>query len=249
MRIFYSEHLVSYKTYTFGYGVYAQKENGDALSNIYERGFLPYSGSPDTHGTFYMARSARIPLANWSPTSENRRILKKFDGRFEKIRTPLSEFEQDEAFLSLCLTYFEKRHGPAVMPRKRLLFILNSGLITHVVTYYGNDQPVAYVLEVSDGEMGHFWFSFYDLSLVRQSLGMWLMIDAVRNAQAEGKTHYYLGTVYGEKALYKTNFSPIEYWTGSEWSGDVNTLKKRARTDSERTVDTADEWKEDTTSF
>lgn len=73
--------------------------------------------------------------------------------------------------------------------------------------------------------MAHFWFSFYDLSYARQSLGLWLMLDCLRDAKKRGRAHYYLGTVYGPSALYKTNFTPLEWWSEGGWSRDIRALK------------------------
>jgi hypothetical protein len=118
------------------------------------------------------------------------------------------------------------------MPRARLETILESGLISSVITYAEGHRGVAYVLEVADGAMEHFWFSFYDLRYAKQSLGLWLMLESIRDAQARGLTHYYLGTVYGEKALYKTNFEPLEWWNRDQWSRDVKLLRQRERADT-----------------
>lgn len=245
MKLFSSELGQNYGSYTFGYTNYCLREAGDSLADIYARGFLPYSGSCDTKDVFYMARSARVDLKNLVQTSENRRIAKKFDGSFEKTCTPLSAFSVDEEFFAFCLNYFAQKHGAAAMPRERLEFILGCGLVSTVVTYSKNKKPVAYVLEVSDTEMGHYWFSFYDLSLARQSLGLWLMRDALHSGAEAGLKYYYLGTVYGEKALYKTNFEPLGWWGGVSWSIDVALLKERGRSDNERHEALVDVWKKD----
>ena len=118
------------------------------------------------------------------------------------------------------------------MPRTRIEALFAYGIITAVITYWHGEEIVAYVLEVEDGRTGHFWYSFYDLQYVQQSLGMWLMLDCIRAAKERGLTHYYLGTVYGEKALYKTNFEPLEWWDGSEWSSDARSLRARSRKDN-----------------
>ena len=249
MRIFSSELAHNYGTYTFGYTNYGELDEGDDLSLLYNAGFLPYSGSPDAPDTLYMARSARVVLPRFALTSENRRITKKFDGQFSKKRVPLKEFVVDEPFIAFCLEYFAKRHGAATMPRARLEFILASKFISDVIVYTQGEKPVACVLVMRQGSMEHYWFSFYDLSLTAQSLGLWLMLDCVRDAQAAGLEHYYVGTVYGEKALYKTNFEPLEWWSGAEWQTNVSLLKERGRSDTLRTVPLSDEWKERRTFF
>lgn len=245
MRLFTSEFGHSYGSYSFGYCNYAEFEKGDKLFEIYQKGFLPYSANLNVKNIFYMARSARINLKNFELNSENRRIAKRFDGKFEREIIPFSKFNfKDENFISFCAEYFAVRHGKNIMPKERLMFLLNSGLISEIAMYKEGGVPKAYVFLVSDKEMMHFWFSFYDVSLVYQSLGMWLMIDMARAAIEEKKKYLYLGTVYAEKALYKTNFDNLEYWTGAEWSKDAKKLKSRSRTDHARSLNIIDEWKE-----
>ena len=139
------------------------------------------------------------------------------------------------------------------MPRERLEYIVHSGLITNIIIYRDALKPIAYVLEIGDtaqsNSFGHYWFSFYDLSYAKQSLGLWLILDALRSAKKDGREYYYLGTVYGEKALYKTNFEPLEWWDGEQWNTDIKLLKERGRTDFERALSTPDAWKKGKTLF
>lgn len=251
MKRFNSEFAYSYTTYSFGYCEYAVVEAGDTLSEVYEQGFLPYSGTPDVPHTCYMARSARVALDGFSPSSENRRIAARFDNHFTKEIVPLSEFDiRDEGFRSFCLEYFAKRHGENVMPPTRLDTILGCGFITHIVRYTNAEgAPVAYVFLADDPTMSHFWFSFYDLSLAFKSLGMWLMIDCAREAARSGKRYFYIGTVYGEKALYKTNFESLEFWDGNVWVQDIRKLKALSRQDAAHTYEQPDRWKEDHPKF
>ncbi|HUD02699.1 MAG TPA: GNAT family N-acetyltransferase [Candidatus Paceibacterota bacterium] len=250
MKIFSSELGHNYGSYTFGYANYCEREAGDSLAHIYELGYLPYSGSPDVQNIFYMARSARVVLPQFALTSENRRISKKFDGVFDKKRIPLNEFDiEDEAFLFFCVEYFKNKHGIGAAPRERIHYWLTCGVVTTIVEYRKAGVPVAYVFEAEDASMTHYWFSFYDLSLVQQSLGMWLMLDCITDAAARGVEHYYLGTVYGAKALYKTNFEPLLWWDGSAWQSDITTLKQNARTDDGRITPLMDAWKRDLKKF
>jgi arginyl-tRNA--protein-N-Asp/Glu arginylyltransferase len=205
---------------------------GEPLEAIYVQGYLPYSGAKDSRNIFYSGRSARVVLPQFELTSENRRIAKRFDGMFEKERLPFSQFVPDGHFWDLSLTYFAQKHGANAMPRARIEALFSAGIITTVVIYRLRGTIVAYVLEVEDGTMGHYWYSFYDITYARQSLGMWLMLDCIRDAKVRGLAHYYLGTVYGEKALYKTNFQPLEWWDGAGWYGDQKLLRERGRTDS-----------------
>ncbi len=249
MKLFSSEVGHNYDSYTFGYVQYCIRESGDTLGEIYNAGYLPYSGASGVQDIFYMARSARILLPQFTFTSENRRIAKKFDGQFEKERIAFKKFNRTKEFIDFCLAYFSSRHGTSVMPRERLEFILDSNLISNTMIYHSKNKPVAYALEVGEGAIGHYWYSFFDPSLAHQSLGLWLMQDAILDAQKRRLSHYYLGTVYGEKALYKTNFKSLEWWDGSAWNTDIKLLKERSRSDSERIISIKDIWKEGQTLF
>jgi arginyl-tRNA--protein-N-Asp/Glu arginylyltransferase len=202
---------------------------GGHLESLYDAGYLPYSSSKGVHDVFYSARSARVVLPEFAMTSENRRIARKFDGQFTKHRMPAHEFARGDEFYAFVLGYFARRHGANVMPRERLELLLSSGLISTVTEYRKGASVAGYVLEVESGAMRHYWYSAYDLSLAQQSLGLWLMLDCIRDAAAAGLAHYYLGTVYGPKALYKTNFEPLEWRDGSTWSRDLRLLKEKSR--------------------
>lgn len=204
---------------------------GEPLDEIYAQGYLPYSGAKDSKDIFYSGRSARVVLPTFELTSENRRIAKRFDDVFEKVRIPFVEFIPNEHFWTLSLTYFTQKHGENAMPKARIEALFAAGIITTVVTYQKGNEIVGYVLEVEEGAMGHFWYSFYDIEYAKQSLGMWLMLDCIRSAKERRLTHYYLGTVYGEKALYKTNFEPLEWWDGSRWNNDIKLLKETGRSE------------------
>lgn len=230
MRRTREEFGADYAHYRFGYCQWLDHEAGDDLAAIYAEGHLPYSGDPKVLGRFYMARSARVALDRFCFTSENRRIAKRFDGVFARRILPAREAGEDAR--ELFLRYFAARHGAAVMPRERLASILATPLPLSLIEYRQGDTLTAAVLEAGDAQMGHFWFSAYDLALVSQSLGLWLIQDGACRAKSAGRAHYYLGTVYGAKALYKTNLAPLEWWDGAAWRSDLAALKQRARAES-----------------
>ena len=78
MKIFYSEYLAQYASYTFSYAVYCLKEKDEELPLILEKGFLPYTNDLTIKkDVFYLARSVRISLENFKDTSENKRVDRK----------------------------------------------------------------------------------------------------------------------------------------------------------------------------
>lgn len=237
MRIFASEFGHSYETYSFAYCVYAQREGKEDIAPIYEKGFLPYSGAKGVDGLFYMARSVRADVQKSEMTSENRRVLKKFDGEFNKVIKTVQDVRHDPHFFKLCHSYFNLAHG-SKMPQARLELILDAGIISRVVEYQKEGVPVAYFLSVEEESFSHYWFSFYHHEYAKTSLGMWLALDSIRDLKKDPKKRYfYFGTCYAEKALYKTNVTPLEFWDGTAWHSDVKVLKTLCRGDKVRHID------------
>jgi hypothetical protein len=118
--------------------------------------------------------------------------------------------------------------------------------VQDIVRYSTTDgETLAYVWLGSDERSRHFYFSFYTLDHVQQSLGLWLMLSEAQQAQQECINHLYLGTAYGEKGLYKTNFDPLEFWNGADWCADRTLLRSLCRADSSRTLNSMDIWKQD----
>jgi len=246
MRFFSSELAHDYGTYTFGYCNYGQLEDGDVLADMYERGYLPYSGSPDSKGIFYMARGGRIFLPKFELNSECRRVAKKFDGLYSRETMPFEKFKVTEEFIDFWLEYFRRAHGPTVMPRKRIEFVLDFGIISQIGIYKDTNGKIGgYTLEVEDKTITHDWYQAYAPELDKSSFGMWLLIDIARAAKMRGAKYYYPGTIYGG-TNYKTNLPNLEYWSGEKWVADANnkTLRERARNDEKRLIAGLDEWKE-----
>ncbi len=230
MKITYGEFGQIYKEYKFAYCPHCEQEEGETLFDVYNAGFLPHSADIGKKNYFYMARSYRIPLKNFVLSSENKRVLKKFEGVLSKEKVSASSLLDNEAFFNFCHDYFEQKHGPGIFNKERLRPCHDLFDETAVWVYYDKDRtPVAYIIEPSSEKMRHYWFSFYDLQYATQSLGMWLMVDATLQAQKDGFDFYYLGTVYAGKALYKTNIRPMQYWNGSSWTTDIDTLKEKMR--------------------
>ena len=54
---------------------------------------------------------------------------------------------------------------------------------------------------------------------------MFMMTSAVAQLAELGFRHFYLGTCYSQKALYKTQFSGVEFFNGFRWSANLHELK------------------------
>jgi hypothetical protein len=74
MKLLFSEYKSNYSNYIFPYAIWAIPEDGETPAMIFNKGFLPASRDMTR---FYMCRHVRVRLAEFSPSSENRRIMRK----------------------------------------------------------------------------------------------------------------------------------------------------------------------------
>lgn len=240
MKIFFSEHNKDYQSYTFDYAVYAEMESEKDLQEIYNRGFLPYSNDlEDPREIFYLARSLRVDLASFADSSENRRVNRKLVAKDLKPEIiPKEEFDlQDPQFRKLCLTYARARFSGNAMSEKRFDYILKRKIFTHIIRFSPQGgKAVAYIFSLIKGNSMHYWYAFFDL---KQSeglpLGKWLMWRSIGLAKEQGLAFIYLGTCYGEKALYKVrDFKALSFFDGSGWNPNIKLLKNWCKTDDQR---------------
>ncbi len=238
MKLFYSEYRNDYTTYTFSYAVYALKEQQEEAPSIYAQGFLPYTGRLDIPADlFYLARSLRVNLAEFSLTSENRRVLRLSAELNIQIEVRRKEdFDiTNSAFLDYCAHYAEERFSGGSMATERLAYVLERELLTHILTFRSTDRVLGYVFGVQVGEMFHYWYAFFDTALLQShALGKAIMLHTLLWAKEFGLQYLYLGTCYTPKALYKVrDHKGCEFFDGVGWNNDISILKSLCANDLE----------------
>jgi arginine-tRNA-protein transferase len=249
MKIFRSESFVDYKTYTFNYAIYCIKENQSELPQIYNKGFLPYSNDINLdQETYYLARSLRVDLSQFTASSENRRVSRKIETLSPSFRViPIDEFNIDDPeFKTYCLDYASTRFSDKIS-KERMDYILHAKSVSHIFEFTVQAKKVGYVIAIIEQGTLHYWFAFFDLDLQEYALGKWMMFSVIQWASEQHLTYVYLGTCYGEKSLYKVrDFKGIAYFDGNRWDNNIKTLKMKCKQDHEFMND---EFKQDTDLF
>jgi hypothetical protein len=60
------------------------------------------------------------------------------------------------------------------------------------------------------------------------------MFSVIDWAKQQNLQEVYLGTCYGEKAMYKMrDFKGLSFFDGNEWNADMKLLKSKCKTDNE----------------
>jgi arginyl-tRNA--protein-N-Asp/Glu arginylyltransferase len=224
MKLLFSEAAQDYQHYIFPYAIWAFPEAGEPPPHFFEKGFLPSSKNLDR---FYLCRSVRVALKKFSPSSENRRVMRKCAGiSFELV--PRAQFAFNEQWREFCLTYADIKFGKEIMTAERLDNLMNSKITSHLLRFRdtaGNKNVGLVTLYLAPPQLAQYYYAFYDLNYYRQNLGMFMMTAAVDYFAQEKFAYIYLGSCYSQNALYKTQFAGAEFFNGARWSGNLDELK------------------------
>jgi len=221
--------------------IYCIKDAQNELPDIYNQGFLPYTGNLKiTKDIFYLARSLRVNLDNFADTSENRRINRKIEDlaiQIEAHKKSAFDIENPE-FLAFCMDYAADRFSGNAMTLERLKFVLSKETGSHILSFTSNGETLGYILAGIEGNAFQYWYAFFNQAYMKShSLGKWMMWRTIHWAKENGLSYVYLGTCYGKHSLYKVrDHKGLEFFDGSRWNSDVKRLKELCKTDSE-TID------------
>jgi arginyl-tRNA--protein-N-Asp/Glu arginylyltransferase len=224
MKLLFSEARPDYGHYIFPYVVWAFPEAGETPSDLFGRGFLPSSRDLDR---FYLCRQVRVDLRNYIPSSENRRILRKGEG-IRATLIPRTEFDYTPERRDFYKSYADSRFGQEVMPEERLDSLFHSPITSHLLVFtepQSGGELGAVTLYLEPPGLAYYYYAFYDLAGLSRNLGMFMMTAAVALLAERGFTHLYLGSCYHRNALYKTQFSGLEFFNGVRWSTNIEELK------------------------
>ena len=224
MRLLFSEYKSDYEHYIFPYAVWGFPDADEKPNDLFDRGFLPSSRDLKR---FYLTRHVRVKLAQYKPSSENRRVLRKNAGITARL-LPRKEFDFSEAKREAFKVYADIRFGKDVMTYERLDNLFNSPITSHVLVFTeeatGREAGVV-TLYLEPKRMAYYYYAFYDLTLFEQNIGMYMMTCAAAYFAEQGCEYLYLGSCYSHNALYKSQFIGAEFFNGVRWSDNLKELK------------------------
>ncbi|EKD58109.1 MAG: hypothetical protein ACD_57C00027G0002 [uncultured bacterium] len=222
MKYFYSEAKVDYSKYLFPYQVYLIKEDNDEVGHIYAKGFLPVRSIKDL---YYLARSSRVNLKNFELSSENRRVIGKISNLYFEVKD-MGQFQPKHRDFKLARKFVKDRFWGATLSSVGLKKIFSDlGNYNKVAVFAEKGKLMGFAALNATQEFVHYAHAFYDVGYREKSLGMGMMTMVVDWAKNSRREYTYLGTCYGEKSLYKTQFKGFEFFDGVSWSADLAKLK------------------------
>jgi arginine-tRNA-protein transferase len=170
--------------------------------------------------------SARIRVADFTPSRTQKRILKRAEGLRRNATSPWATEDQ----FTLFRRYLDQRHADGGMADMDIFefaaMIEETPIKSRVIEYSqahgtgGRDRPLAAVCltDVFDDGLSMV-YSFYDPDLAALSLGTFVILDHVAIAREAGLPYVYLGYwVPGSRKMgYKAGFSALEIYKNGSW--------------------------------
>jgi len=224
VKLLFSEAAPDYGHYIFPYAVWAFPEPGETPADLFNSGFLPSSRNLDR---FYLCRQVRVVLAQFRPSSENRRILRKGQDLAAAL-IPRAQFDYTPQRRGLYKTYADAKFGKEVMSFERLDALFEGRIISHLLLFTDartGAEVGTVTLCLEPPAMAYYYYAFYDLAYFSRNLGMFMMTWAVAEFARRGFRFLYLGSCYRRSALYKTQFSGAQFFNGLRWSANLEELK------------------------
>lgn len=162
---------------------------------------------------------ARIPVAQFAPNRQQRRIWKRNQDLRIEIRGQLLD---DECY-ALYARYIESRHrdGDMYPPSHQQFesFLTREWDTTHFYCFYEQQTLVAVaVVDVIETGLSAI-YTFFDPDMNARSLGVYAVLWQIEHARTLGLHNLYLGYWIKQcrKMAYKINYRPIELLVSGRW--------------------------------
>lgn len=171
-------------------------------------------------------QSARAPAAEYILSRSERKIL----GRNDDLERHLVEAEATLEQFELLRRYLLTRHADGGMAEMTwpdyVAMVEDTAVRTHLIEYRrksldrGPGDLVACVLVDVLADGLSLVYSFYEPDQPRRSLGSFIILDHIVQAQQNALPYVYLGywVPGSEKMAYKARFSPLEILKPGGWS-------------------------------
>jgi len=170
--------------------------------------------------------SARIRVADFTPSKSQRRAERRNAHMLRRTRAPWATEEQYELFRA----YLDDRHADGGMADMDVFefaaMIEETPIKTRVIEYSTpvdegerpRDLSAVCLTDVLDDGLSMV-YSFFDPDKRADSLGTYVILDHIRLAREAGLPYIYLGYwVPGSPKMdYKARFSALEVYNGGEW--------------------------------
>ena len=200
---------------------YGLLEEGESCNDALKQGWIPWEGK------WYNERSTRIDLSIYKPSKTVRRLSKKVIVQSGDV------VAEREKYIDLYEKYCQY-HG-----FKRNISI-DSFKDCSVIEYWDGDLIGISLYKVFGNQFVAYQF-IWDYANPKLSLGAVAQMYECETARLLGCEYVYLLGGYELCCLYKSSYHGFEFWTGQEWSRDIELYTKLVTRDEKIIIDVNNE--------
>ncbi len=164
--------------------------------------------------------SARINVANFTPTRSQRRVISRARHLTRRATAPWATEEQYDLFR----TYLDSRHATGGMADMDMFefaaMVEETPIRTRLIEYSdGAELQAVCLTDILDDGLSMV-YSFFDPAQEKLSLGTYIILDHIRIAHELGLPYVYLGywVPGSQKMGYKAKFAGLEVFRNATWS-------------------------------
>ena len=197
----------------------------EKVASLYNDGFV---FTRKSRGAMEQTRSLRVDLSQFEVSSENRRILRKFEN-MELIAEELPKEDYDWKIGKLVKDFYQIKFGAGTFSAnkaKELLTQPEKSNFNTLFVYIMDGLALGFCIAHVGETIMHYSYPFYDLGQSDRSMGLGMMTMAIMAAKEEGLKYIYLGSASRPNDTYKLQFTGLEWFNkDSGWSSDLEALK------------------------
>jgi len=197
--------------------------------------FIPKTGNKNH---WYQARQTRINLKKFTESKSTKKTRKKC----EKIQ--IKTYRSEEVDLDLLNNIFSKyieyknfkswSLAPLIkLEKERKFFLVYHSPVSEKGGWH---TPVAFTYMRDVGSNSVFSTQFaWDYAEPKLYLGKYANLAEIDYCIKNNKDYMYIGMGYENCCIYKSAYKGFEFWTGQEWSDDIERYKFLCERDSKIT--------------
>lgn len=183
--------------------------NDLSIEQNYTNGLLPQRNSKSS---FYQETSCRSNLANFSLSSENRRILRKTNDFSYEISPIFFNIDiKKQIFQWLKILKWD-------FPISSVKQIFTDHIFNYIYIWKKDNQIVAYSICYFSENISHIAYVFYDPQYSHGDLPIRLVLQFIIDSHQKGLKYAYLGRFSENSGFYKRNMPGFEYFNNNQWS-------------------------------
>jgi arginyl-tRNA--protein-N-Asp/Glu arginylyltransferase len=237
MKIYFKHYSGAIAEYDYMFFDCMAKVSFSEEDSALQQGWLPddyFLPKNEYRSHWYQARQTRINLKKFQETKSTKKTRKKCS------QIQIKKYECEEIDLNILnnifLKYFEYKQfkpwklEPLVELEKDRKFFL----VYHAPSESGGwHNPVAFTYMRDVGSNSVFSTQFaWDYSNPKLYLGKYANLAEIDYCIKNNKDYMYTGMGYENCCIYKSSYKGFEFWTGEEWSDDIDHYKFLCERDS-----------------